>query len=426
MNAQSFLEELEKSLCKNDIVSVRKIFSNNMHMLKQKNHPECSYEKCRLLTAHDCNVFVKEVMQLVNNFPKFLSNGGNIDLRKYFFRAIFAGNSTMIEIYLMIGNELKSTPKTLQIKIDNEFKGDNILLNFFRQVRPYDHDVVHIAKILLNSGIFGVNDRIGEVSALHYLMHKNNIPLLSFFLEKRADVNSKADGEDEETPLFYAVFKNNVAIVDLMISYGANVNYRGAESGYAPIFSACYDNNFEIINSLTRAGADLTIVFKKWTPFSYLVPEKDNYNECVTVMIKELSKRTFKSIPVAESDIKLIRSQPSDNKLFESCLNELKQMETIEFYPPYNFICIIDLTLSTRKLANFSKNQDLVLKFQENLNRFFYYKRDLQLIWNKAIHKRDEIINVERKLYSTFKDFFPDIIIRKICKNLNSKDLSVV
>lgn len=55
-----------------------------------------------------------------------------------------------------------------------------------------------------------------------------------------------------------------------------------------------------------------------------------------------------------------------------------------------------------KKLTHLSKNNDFVLNFEAGLDLFFYYKNDLQRIFEEATQFRDELLAVESRLKYTF------------------------
>lgn len=76
-----------------------------------------------------------------------------------------------------------------------------------------------------------------------------------------------------------------------------------------------------------------------------------------------------------------------------------------------------------KKLALLVKNKKFVLKFEENLDEFTYYRSDLRKVLSQAMELRDRSLVVDYRLYSVFGDFLPATVLRKLAKNLTLEDL---
>lgn len=81
------------------------------------------------------------------------------------------------------------------------------------------------------------------------------------------------------------------------------------------------------------------------------------------------------------------------------------------------------MSKNIRKVANLTKNEEFVAKFEENMDEFTYYQKDLSKILEEAkeVKNRSEVIYSQ--LYSIFHRSFPDVVIRKLADDPNLKNL---
>lgn len=227
-----------------------------------------------------------------------------------------------------------------------------------------------------------------------------------------------------QSPLHLAACYENRDIVDLLISKGAFVNSLSKMS-YTPLHKACSNNVVQNISLLIRKGADVNAEDPNGqTPVSFLQEENDNYDECVIEMVKEFSKLTFKGSVVSKKNMDFVRASPMAEEHFENCKRELQLMADTKFRADYSYFCLLDKKMNLKKLAQLTKNEEFVTKFEKGLPNFSYYVEDLQEVWKDASRVKDEMDAVYEILKSVFKEFLPEIVLRKLTNNLKLEDLS--
>lgn len=310
-------------------------------------------------------------------------------------------------------------------ELDTEYRnenGENILHKFIRfHVLNHDKDAVEISEILINAGV-NVNELNNDgFSPFFDAVWKQNIPLILFLINKGADVNQSKPFQ--RFPLMTAYSNNNQNIVNLLLSNGADTNAQDL-SGSTVLHKACFYHHEEKIILFISEGADVRVEDNHHnTPFSQLKSTKSNYNKCCCIMIKEFSKLIFENSSVSENDMYSIFENPMLREYFEKCMAEVEHMDSIKFYPPYSYYCILKMSKNIKKLAKLTKNEEFVKKFVTHLHKFLCYENDLRKILKKAMQVRDEVENVYLILNSIFSDFLPSIVIRKLSDNLKLKDL---
>lgn len=324
---------------------------------------------------------------------------------------------------------LKLIEQGLNINYHNS-KGENLLHLFIHyHVQADDSDAVEITQILLDAGISlnDVTDNYKEYSPLFLAIKSNNIQLVSFFLQKGADINKARS--IKISPLHQAVKRQNMDIVELLVSNGADIHAQN-EWNETPLFHACDGRNEKIISFLLQKGADISLedIFEGDTPFARMLPcYGDNLFPACCVMIQQIAKlKSFDDSFVNKLDMEIIQKDSRLLEYFEKCENELDQMARTKFYPPYSYYCILKMHKNIKKLANLTKNKEFEKNFIENLNGFPHYKNDLVIIFNEAVAVKEENLIVRSRLESIFCDLFPDIVIRELALKLTVKDLPIV
>lgn len=302
---------------------------------------------------------------------------------------------------------------------------DNILHIFIKYfVKEEDGDAAEISAILIDSGsLVNEVDQEGWIPLLHSI-YTQNIQLISLLIEKGADVNYLSDGIDNLFPLISAAECNSEEFIDLLLSNGVNIDSK-TSSGSTALHEACRAHMQESINFLMLKGADVNVEdINGQTPFALLSPEDDDYNFCMSIMVEQFSKMIHNNDLISKKNMDLIKSNSRALKYFESCMTEIDRMKSTIFYAPYSYYFVFEFCKnSVKKLAKLTKNEEFVTNFKANIENFPYFKMDLEAVFAEAIYIRDESIIVHSKLYSTFKDIFPELIIRKLEENLNSNDL---
>lgn len=306
--------------------------------------------------------------------------------------------------------------------LDYEFensKGENLLFTFIRYfaARIDNHDAAEIAKILIESGIPIKNEDGSSWAPLFYCIQLENLPLVSLLIDKGVDIkNNQCVSKAAET--------NNIFVLDLLLSSGADINYK-TFNGSTALHRACKLSKLQSIGFLMQKGADFNAENNDGkTPFELVRSHCYNYDECIEIVVKFISKLNFENFPVSEKNMNLIQSNSKARKHFDMCISELNQLKNAVFYAPYSYYFVLKTSKKgMKKLSNLTKNEEFVEKFQENLGRFSCYKDELQNIFEGAIKLRNESIIIASRLYSIFGKLLPDTVIEKLTENLTVKDV---
>lgn len=441
MSFQRFHRDLRFTLQKNNVKLVRQIFLKNLELL---DNPKSRDVRC-LMLAEAVNCEDEKIVKLIISFLKLVNFGANENLEKHLEIAVSKGNARVTRLLLSKGVRLASPIQStvdslaqlifkrtnigkrkeilllllnngLNVKIKNE-QGQTLLHEFiYTFVKYNDEDAVEVAEILINCGL-SINE-LNESgrSAVHYSIINNNIQLVSFLINKGANIEDKS-------LLNLAVYYNHVSIVDLLLSSGADIN--GADfDGDTALHNACSYHYEELICVLIRKGANINAVnTNNATPFSQMDEEDDDYESCLRVMVKEFSKLTFDNISVNKFDMDLVQANPMAQECLAECVGELSLMSSIKFYGPFTYYNILQMKKNIEKLACLTKNKEFVSKFEENLYEFSIYKDDLQRIFDEALQVKDILEAKDLRLCYIFGDIFPDVVRRKLAKNLTIEDL---
>lgn len=314
-----------------------------------------------------------------------------------------------------------------------------LLDNLKKKIEQNEEDtVVEIAEILIKSGVpFDGLDGEGK-TLLHYTSKKKNLKLATFLISKGVDVNKR--NLNGNTPLHVAArFEDNMDMINLLLCNGAQINAKN-ENKHTVLHISCLNYHDEIINLMIQKGAN--ICEEEVTPlYCVLMPEHDhwgtlrpehedyhrpdheNYDKCMKIMVKEFAKRTFENLPVLESDMNLIRAIPETRDFFESCMEELNQMEVTDFFGTYSYLTTLTKSVNMKKLARRVKNEEFLVKFEVNLKRFPCYENDLKAIFNEALLVREDMLKVEERLKYIFGEYLPDLVLWNLAENLSVEDL---
>lgn len=291
-------------------------------------------------------------------------------------------------------------------------------------LRAGEVDIVEIAKILLKSGVPVSRLDNDDTPTLIYAIETQNLELISLLIENGADVNLKIT-YNGVFPLYFAVELNNLEIIHLLISKGADVNNK-TRFGCTALHKACCNKEDEsIIKILLQNGARVSVENEYGnTPFTILKRYYVAVNK-YDLMIREIAKQKFHDkLAVSKKDIDLIKNDPKAVEYFQYCTEELTKSSNIKFYASYSYYWVLKISINGRKkLANLSKNEEFVMKFRQNLDKFPCYQKDFQKIIEDAIKTKNESLEVESRLRIVFYDYLPDIVIRELADNLGVTDL---
>lgn len=296
--------------------------------------------------------------------------------------------------------------------------GDNLLHLFIYTVAVDDFDAVEVAEILLDAGVaLEEQDYEQNYTPLSAAIYSENFDLVSYLLNRGANI---MDGM-----LVLAAKCNDIDIVDLLIRSGADVDDKN-HLQWTALHEACLQHDEQLIRLLIQRGAEISPVDKRGrTPFSLLNPDEVDYDGCLVSMVEKFSLLSFENLPISGSDANFIQDKPMAPEHFEKCIAELGRLSSTEFVHGHSFYSVLKMSIGMKKLAKYATNEELVLKFEENLRQITYYTNDLLNIWEQAIRTREKSEAVTSTLHSILDDFLPDKIILKLTENLTLEDFQL-
>ncbi|WP_341812896.1 ankyrin repeat domain-containing protein [Wolbachia endosymbiont (group A) of Cephus spinipes] len=169
---------------------------------------------------------------------------------------------------------------------------------------------------------------------LHYAVYNGNVKLsesiFKSFLEKKGDINALTSCNDDNWALLhYAVHYGNLDMVSFLVDKGANVEIR-SKKGKAPLHLAVEESKQNIINLLLDRGADIEAKNNDGKTPLYLAAY-NNDSDIIKLLcnrIKTKSNDAFKMIKQVEFLKKEVVNQaniPSNPKRsVESCISSLR------------------------------------------------------------------------------------------------------
>lgn len=447
--SQILLKELNRAIEKDDVYLARHILSKNEDigifrpMLQEILRPGCQkiaelvigfgsdvnewftfeeFEGPRLRTLlHMLCVYYRNDWQTGKKVAEILiQRGANVNayldsrtMTPLQF-AIVTGQVEYAEFLLDNGARLKGP----------EWKG-NFVIDFVLSA-PKDSQVELLRLFFIKryKELSPINHRffMGYGGMLGYALRQSNIELMTSLIESGTDVNSMSTCGI--FPLSLAAATGNEIMTDFLLSKGANVNAKSTFNQTALHF-ACGRCEEAVILRLIRAGARISEEDDNGqTPFYYLLVNRQG-DSCINAMIQEMAKEKFlNESAVSQTDMDLIRNERPLMEHFQVCTAELDRMSGTKFYSNYSYISVLKMArCNIKKLAKLTRKEEFVSKFEKNLGEFFCYESDLREVLDEACKVRNKSFQVYSTLYSIFKNYFPDIVIRKLAENLNIEDL---
>lgn len=305
-------------------------------------------------------------------------------------------------------------------------EGKNLFHIFAESVGENDQDALEIAEILTSYGV-SINelDEFGNTPLIQAIFN-NNFELVSFLVTHGANVDLK--GGLKKSPLDLAVDYCNKNVIDLLVSSGADINATD-DCGDTALHQACLFFKEEIIILLIRKCADCTVVNSKGESAFCLLDSYEEYLvsreylSCVRAFLKEFAKLTFENRPIPQVVTNLLQENLEYHEYFQKCIDEMKRMASLKFYEFFTYYSVLKMSKNMSKLVPLTMNEDFVIKFRENLNKFTFYRNDLHRIFEEAVKLKNEALLVYSRLSCVFDKFLPEVVLKKLAKNLTVKDL---
>lgn len=422
---------------------VNELLEENPELLKQPDNKETGSD----LLGEAIRLDDEKVIELLVKFGLDLNFDNPLEV------ALKRGSTKSIEVLLKNGAKLEgpqwkksspaetvflSTPvdsrqEALQLLVeyglDTGFRNDrgqNLLhLLAYHTDRDYP-GAVKLAELLLGVGVpLDEPDRSGLTPLFQSFNHKG-INLTRFLLTRGADLHRKSRFQ----PLHKSIELENEDLVELVLSNGFGIEDQFDYCGWRALHVACKSHH-KMIALLLQKGADVSVVSTGGyvgTPLYHLTGRYRTSScscevSCVNVMIKEITKRKFfDSLSVSELDLDFIRNNSSLRDFFEKCELELFKLASVEFHQSYCYCSVFVMAKDIKKLAKLAKNKKFVENFREKL-LFPMYGSDLQRIFNEAVKLKEESQIVFCRVNCLFGDILPDVVLRKVAKNLTLEDV---
>lgn len=441
----NLLKDLNRVLRSKDPKAIRKRLLENSKVLNSS----CSLEILRTLLRDALKYENEEIIQLIIKFIEISGLEAEFYKIEILLDAVTCGNVKISELVLKNERRLDYCPEWIWNNVFNYRKKSRVemltlLLNYGLSanirtdaglnllhlfVQYYLHrgeensDAAEVAEIFINSGIpVDDTDVNSNWTPLFYAIISQNIPLISMLIKKGADVNKQV----RYTGIFplHLATLHGPDVVDLLLSNGADICARSSFDKSSALHKACLHNNEQVISLLLRKGADIRVINNAGiTPLNMLNSEKENYQGCLIVMVREFSKLFYANQPVFKSDMDFIAENSDAKRHFENCISELGRMSRNKFHVPFSYYSVLEMSKNNKKLAQLTKNVEFLRNFKENISGFTYFKNKLRRILREAMEVRDKSTAVELRLKFIFGDILPDIVTTKLAKNLSIEDL---
>lgn len=208
--------------------------------------------------------------------------------------------------------------------------------------------------------------------------------------------------------ILVASWWGDLSLVRFFCALGGDVNAKDDEG--TALHVACSTNNLKLISFLIRRGADLNVEDRnEKTPLLKLDPRRNGFSKCLGVMINELSRLSFESLPVPQKDMAFIRRYQKSQEYFEECLSEIDRMKNDKIYKFYSYHSVLNKTISVRKLAFLAKNERISRGWP-----YHNYSFDLRVTFEEALAVRNKYESTFLELKSTMGGVFPDVVLRRL------------
>lgn len=130
--------------------------------------------------------------------------------------------------------------------------------------------------IFLKKNINGKTYKIQSPSLLHIAVFYNNNQIISFLIEKGANVNAKSESGD--TPLHCAAVLGNVDILKHLIDHGAEIE-EPDQQGCTSLHIASRYGQLESVDELIKQGANINAINNKDRNALHLIIQNPKLNE---------------------------------------------------------------------------------------------------------------------------------------------------
>lgn len=339
------------------------------------------------------------------------------------FKIMHQGYDVPLVSYLLNGNvaearqNLQSDPEMLQNPVWNDVTPVRYV---FRSLNPEYR--ISMLKLLVE---FGYNllerDADGANLLQQLAFHSGPLDQQNFQLAKylyAAGVPVEASDNFGITVLHEAVVSNNHQLISYLIRRGADVNYKNPFTGCSALHLACENNSTSLICLLIYYGANITESDSlNRTPIDLVPEEGEQAQQSRQALARGIAKLIFKHIETG-----VFQANNQLRNYINHCTEELETNHVL-FHSHHRMSTLLFLTKKLNVLANLTQNHEAVLLFQTRMNTFDHFRQDLMIVLQEAITLREESDNVQLRIYHTFVDRLPSLIVRKMAKYLVPEDL---
>lgn len=194
------------------------------------------------------------------------------------------------------------------------------------------------------------------------------------------------------------------------MKHGAPVNDR-ISWGHTPLHIASVEGEHEIVCELLEHGADVNLIemFGN-TPFMLA------FNESRVNLVKKFAIMRLEGQPICEENLESLKEDDECQKLFVDCVDELQKMKKHRLCDNISLYDVFRMKKKHKKLFVLTKNKNFCSSFESSWEResFMNYGKELDYIFEDALARRNNFLSEEKRLLSIFKDYLPELAIRKI------------
>jgi hypothetical protein len=152
-------------------------------------------------------------------------------------------------------------------------------------------------------------------SLYHFAAYSGNIPIVSLFIEKNANINTTA-GRDNNTPLFIAAFFGHLDLVKYLVQHGANPTLRNDKNQSAVSLCEVLPGSYYVNHLLLLSQQPRDQAMRNNVKYSYHIAHK--YKPCHEYLTQIISNRNE-----AIEQWKTFRTTPEGQRKLERLCNEL-------------------------------------------------------------------------------------------------------
>lgn len=180
----------------------------------------------------------------------------------------------------------------------------------------------------------------------------------------------------------------------------------------------CHQTWPHSVYEMFNYGADPNILDdERRTPMMYT-----NKQKVAVEVVKELAKLKFENQYVCPENLDWIGQNHILEETFKGCLEELQKMKNHVLWKNVSLYNVLKRDYDrTKKLTFYTKNVNFIKAFNTGWDResLLNYNEHLDDIFEDALQIRDFLQSEEEKMIIIFKDFLPEVVVRKLSYFVN-------